>query len=348
MKEKMIFALLTVIAVFLLSIVTVSCNKDSLLSSEQPIVNQNSLAHESSEYPLGTASVTYGVTPSVGSFTPNSSSSVTLPGISGCGSFMGGVLKAKVKSQSGNSFVVEISKQDGTNFGTGTAYVKAGSVCGGNAGSISVVSGTPNTLDITISASFSQGVVHFYPVFISTSGGRYYAEPLMVYTVPTYTMSLTNGTIMGTVDGIEVRSSGAGNENLSSYYQCTEFCKRYYASVYALSISGWGDATDWMGNYDNTKFEKQTQGSINPRVGDILCFGGGTTSSSKPGGYGHVAIITEVSSTEVKFAHQNGGTGGYLNAFIPIGGRVSRSSGSLYMISPTTTLYVQGIIRKKP
>ena len=40
-------------------------------------------------------------------------------------------------------------------------------------------------------------------------------------------------------------------------------------------------------------------GSVAPRPGDILCFTGG------PGGYGHVAIIMEVTNTYVKFAHQN-------------------------------------------
>ena len=183
---------------------------------------------------------------------------------------------------------------------------------------------------------------------ISSSGAtRYYAEPFTIYTNPSYAMSSVDGTIMGRVNGVPVRSSGSANQNLSSPNQCTRFCERYYSSVYSLSFSGWGDASDWMSNGD-TRFQKQTQGSINPRIGDILCFGGGTVTPSKPGGYGHVAIITEVSATEVKFAHQNGGPGGYLNAFIPIGGRVSRSGGSLYMISPTTTLYVQGIIRKNP
>ena len=36
-----------------------------------------------------------------------------------------------------------------------------------------------------------------------------------------------------------------------------------------------------------------------PRPRDILCCTGG------PGGYGHIAIIMEVTNTYVKFAHQN-------------------------------------------
>ena len=43
-------------------------------------------------------------------------------------------------------------------------------------------------------------------------------------------------------------------------------------------------------------------GTVALRTGDILCFTGG------PGGYGHVAIIMEVSNTYVKIVHQNMGT----------------------------------------
>ena len=42
--------------------------------------------------------------------------------------------------------------------------------------------------------------------------------------------------------------------------------------------------------------------SVALRTGDILCFTGG------PGGYGHVAIIMEVTNTYVKIVHQNMGT----------------------------------------
>ena len=341
------------LAVCLLSlVVVVSCTRTDHFTQEKDnatTLSQSQRLAPDSVQMMSMSSVTYSVTPSVGNFTPNSSSSIVLPGAGACGSFNGGMIKAKVVSQSGSSFTVEIYPQIGTSFGgSGTAYIKATSVCGTIANSATYTS-LHTKVSITINATFTQGVTHFYPVIITSTGGRYYAEPFMVYTLPSYTMSYTNGATMGTVDGVEVRSSGSNNQNLGSVNQCTRFCERYYDSVYAaLPFSGWGDATDWMANYDDTKFEKQVQGSINPRVGDILCFGGGTTTPSKPGGYGHVAIITEVSPSEVKFAHQNGGTGGYLDAFIPIGGRVSRSGGSLYMISPTTTLYVKGIIRKKP
>ena len=40
-------------------------------------------------------------------------------------------------------------------------------------------------------------------------------------------------------------------------------------------------------------------GTVALRTGDILCFTGG------PGGYGHVAIIMEVTNTYVKIVHQN-------------------------------------------
>lgn len=295
------------------------------------------------------ATTTYYVTPTVGNYTPNSPNNIKLSG--NCGTYIGGVIKARVIHQSGNTFAIEICKQDGTPFSSGgTARIKAGSVCGGQAGFMGY-SMLNYSVIVQITATFNQGITHFYPIVESYSNGlMYFAEPIIVYTSPLYTSQpYTNGTLLGTVDGANLYATGSDNQNLTSAFQCTEFCQRYYSQVYGIAFSRnvWGDATDWMDNQD-TRFEKQVNGQITPRIGDILCFGGGTTTPSKPQGYGHVAIITEVSNTEVKFAHQNGGTGGYLDAFIPIGGRVSRSGGSLYMISPTTTLYVKGIIRKKP
>ena len=313
----------------------ISCRKDDVVSDEN-LVFQGKSQNTSVNKPMSTSSVTYGVTPSVGSFTPSSSSSITLPGTSGCGSFYGGMIKAKVASQSGSSFTVEIYPQVGTTFGgSGTAYVKATSVCGTVAGTATYTS-VNTKVTVTINATFAQGVTHFYPVVITSTGARYYAEPFMVYTLPSYTMSYVDGTVMGTVDGVEVRSTGSSNQNSSSYYQCTEFCKRYYNSVYSLSFSGWGNADQWFSNLD-TRFDKYVNnGSVGPRVGDILCMDNNPPSSTT---YGHVAIITEVSATQVKIAQQNSGI-----TWLPIGGNVNRSGNNLTVSGYT----VQGWLRKKP
>lgn len=325
-----------IMAVCLLSVVMViSCSKyeDDLVIDEtmsQKLGQANPEVHM-----MSTSSITYGVTPSVGTFTPNSSSSITLPGTSSCGSFMGGVIKARVKSpQSGSVFTVQFYKQDGTNFSSGTAYVKATSVCGSVAGQVTIT-GTATVIEVNITATFPQGVTHFYPVFISSvSGGRYYAEPFIVSTSPAYNTSTpyTTGQIIATVDGVNLQAAGPYLQGSALAYQCTKFCQNYYASVYSLSFSGWGDAHQWFNNLD-TRFEKHSNnGSVAPRIGDILCMSGG-------GGLGHVAIINEVTSTQVKLAHQNSGT-----TWLPIGGVVNRSGNNLTVSGYT----VQGWLRKKP
>ena len=326
-----------IMAVCLLSVVMViSCSKyeDDLVIDE---TMSQKLAQENPEVQMmSTSSITYGVTPSVGTFTPSSSSSVTLPGTSGCGSFYGGMIKAKVVAQSGSSFTVEIYPQVGTTFGgSGTAYVKATSVCGTVAGTATYTS-VNTKATVTINATFAQGVTHFYPVIITSTGGRYYAEPFMVYTLPTYNTSApyTIGQIIATVDGIDLRAAGPYLQGSALAYQCTKFCQNYYAGVYSLSFSGWGDAWEWYEDYDDTKFARYSNnGSVAPRVGDILCLSGG------PSGYGHVAIINEVSATQIKLAHQNSGT-----TWLPIGGNVNRSGNNLTVSGYT----VQGWLRKKP
>ena len=332
-----------IMAVCLLSLVfVVSCNKydDDDLYPEDALQSQK-MAQGDDPQIMSAVMATYAVTPSVGTFTPSSSSSVTLPGTSGCGSFYGGMIKAKVVAQSGNSFTVEIYPQVGTTFGgSGTAYIKATSVCGTVAGTATYTS-VHTKATVTINATFAQGVTHFYPVIITSTGSRYYAEPFMVYTLPSYVSGpYWDGKLLATVDGIELKSSGPGNidddSDGVSTWQCTDFCKRYYAGVYSLSFSGWGNAKNWYNTLD-TRFEKYpNNGSVAPRVGDIICFDNNPSSLTK---YGHVAIITEVSATQVKLAQQNSGT-----TWLPIGGNVNRSGNNLTVSGYT----VQGWLRKKP
>lgn len=188
------------------------------------------------------SAVQYYVTPTVGTYTPNSTTSHTLPGKDGCASFHGGRIKARVKSQNGNNFVVEIATQSDSSFGiNGQAYVKAYSVCGPIAGNTSFVR-TDKTIEITITPTFKQGIAHYYPVIIDAKGFRYYAEPLLVYTVPMHSTRYGYGVHLGTVNGVTVYGAGAANiaEEGHNYYQCVEFCRRYYKEIYNLPFSGWG------------------------------------------------------------------------------------------------------------
>ncbi len=340
-----------IMVVCLLSLVFVlSCNKydDDDVYPEDALQSQK-IAQDDPENQV--MSTTYYVTPSVGNYTNPGSPSITLPGrmVYGeeCGSALGGIIRAKIKSSTGSSIVVEVSKQDGTAFTTkGTISLQAGSICGGATSSTSVSGvGSQTTFDLPISYfGFTQGVKHYYAVFETEAGVRYYAEPFMVYTLPTYTMSSIDGNIMGTVNGIPVKSSGIGssgkiNQNASSINQCTKFCNDYYATVYGMNIrhSGTegGHAKTWFGNAILKGLDSFSNGgSTPPRIGDILCFDNNPSSSTKNG---HVGIITEVSDTEVKIAHQNGGT-----SWAPIGGLVNRSGNTLTVSGFT----VQGWLRK--
>lgn len=277
----------------------------------------------------------YGVTPTVGNYTTNSTTTVTLSNL--CGTFNGGTIRAKVQAQNGSQFTVRISRQDGAGFSTsGTAYVKSGHVCGGIAGSASYNVGA-TYVDVTFTAYFSLGVVHFYPVVVSSNGSKHFAEPLMVYTSPTYnTGPYSNGTVIGRVNDVVVYASGPSNISLTSAYQCVEFTKRYYAQIYNMNVwlgAGQNNAVNWYGTASQRGLSAFANGgSTAPRVGDILCFSGNT--------YGHVAIITEVQGNLIKVAQQNSGSAA------PIGCTFTRSGNTISASALGSGYTVQGWLRK--
>lgn len=280
------------------------------------------------------------VTPSIGTYTANSSGSIS----GGCGTFSGGTIRAKVISITGSQIKIQIGKFDGSTFTTsGTAKIMAASVCGGLAGSASYSAGV-SYVNITINATFSQGITHFFPVVFSSNGLKYYSEPILVYTNPVYTTSSTFGTLLGTVDGVDVRYNPLGYaSNINNTYngtttgmkwQCVEFVNRYYLQVYGMNIRIAGTNAN---QYYTTASQrglvaKNNGGSTAPRVGDVLCFSGGS------GGYGHVMIITEVSSNQIKVAQQNTG-----NNVAPIGCAFSRSGNTITALSNYSC---QGWLRK--
>lgn len=308
------------------------CKKEDLFSvSEQNAienVNEKSLT------------VTYGVTPSIGTYTANSSGNLS----GGCGTFTGGTIRAKVTSVNGSQITILIGKSDGSTFTTsGTAKVMAASVCGGLAGTVSYSSGV-SSVNVTINATFSQGITHFYPVVFSSNGLKYYSEPILVYTNPIYTTSTTFGTLLGTVDGVEVRYNPLGYvSNINNTYngtttgmkwQCVELVNRYYLQVYGMDIRISGtNAYQYYGTASQRGLvAKSNGGTTAPRVGDVLCFSGGS------GGLGHVMIISEVSSNQVKVAHQNGGS-----SLAPIGCSFTRNGNT---ITAWTNYTCQGWCRK--
>lgn len=330
-----------IMAVCLLSLIMItSCSHedDIMRTTETQQTPSSNVASK-------TTTATYGVTPS--GYTPNSSSSITLPGNGECGSFDGGVIKASVSQIGSNQFRVIIYKQNNTSFGIGgTAYVKRASVCGSEYFSTSYSSGV-STITIDITTTFPTGVSHYYPVIISSSGGtRYYAEPFMLYTLPSFISHLNetyyNGKIIGAVNGINIKASGPTNQasqSGGSIYQCVEFVKRYYSSIYGISFLSWGTAYNgyYVSQSDLEEFNNNnTKANGEPRPGDLIFFSGKTSAYSA----GHVGIITEVSYNEVKVAHQNGGTN-----YPIIGWTLSRPSSK--SINGTTIYNVLGWKRKK-
>lgn len=106
------------------------------------------------------------------------------------------------------------------------------------------------------------------------------------------------------------KSHGKHYSKDSSYYfgkkwQCVEFVKRYYYDHFHHKMpNGFGHAKSFFDNkLKDGELNKErgliqfTNGSLSsPIVGDILVFGGE---------YGHVAIVTKVTSDEVEIIQQN-------------------------------------------
>ena len=194
-----------------------SCDKDDILS--HPTTEQSDLNQSTSlTMTRAPSTITYHSAPGIGGFSPNSSSDVTLGQDT---RYHGGVIKAQVVKQRNHIFVIRITKQDGSCFsGKGIAFVKVGSVDGSIAGRVICEKGA-NYVYIPVQATFDQGYVHFYPVFYSTqSKAYYYAEPILVYTLPLYNSHFVLGKTLGTANGVKVICNGVGNIDEYNDYQC--------------------------------------------------------------------------------------------------------------------------------
>lgn len=311
----------------------VSCDRESIVENDT-VQNQASAKITTTAL----AASTYYSTPTVGNSVPNANVAIT----GSCGTHYG-LLKATMKSAGGGSFTVRISMQNGALFvNSGTAYLKENSLCGPIGGS-TTFSGPNTYVDVTITPSFTQGIKHYYPLIILSSGVRYYAEPILIYTTPMYNTNWIYGNVLGTVNNVAVRCNGSTNLSVAANAnnQCTEFCARYYQQVYGRYFT-YSTAHTWYGTASGKGLTAYPNGgTVAPRPGDILCMSGGA------GGYGHVAIIIEVGTTYIKIAQQNTGTstGG---GWEPIGASLSRTGNSIGSPSSSTasTAYtVQGWLR---
>ena len=96
-------------------------------------------------------------------------------------------LRAKFIAQSGNKFTVQIQRNDGKPFnGTGIGYIKATDLCGTIAGSTTFTDKNYYYLNVDFWATFQTGSVVFQPT-ITINNVRYYANPITVTAIQTYT-----------------------------------------------------------------------------------------------------------------------------------------------------------------
>lgn len=115
----------------------------------------------------------------------------------------------------------------------------------------------------------------------------------------------------GGIDHVLERNTSADGYNIGLKYQCVEFVKRYYYEYYHHKMpDSYGNAKDFFdpGVNDGTLNEKRGLlqfrfGKKNkPQIGDLIVFDGHPGNS-----YGHVAIVSMVSNTEVEIIQQNPG-----------------------------------------
>ncbi|MDL2256744.1 CHAP domain-containing protein [Bacteroidales bacterium OttesenSCG-928-I14] len=123
-----------------------------------------------------------------------------------------------------------------------------------------------------------------------------------------------NGVIVfynGGVSNVSGRNTTKDGYNLGLKYQCVEFVKRYYYEHLDHKMpDSYGHAKDF---FDKTLVDGQINKKRNltqysnpsqtkPKVDDLLILGG--TIFNK---YGHVAIISKVTDTEIEIIQQNPG-----------------------------------------
>lgn len=107
------------------------------------------------------------------------------------------------------------------------------------------------------------------------------------------------------------RNTTADGYNLGLKYQCVEFVKRYYYQIYDHKMpNAFGHAKDFFDKTLPDKAFNKKRGLMQyrnvreykPQVNDLLVYDG------YPGNnFGHVAIISKVSDSEIELVQQNMG-----------------------------------------
>ncbi len=115
----------------------------------------------------------------------------------------------------------------------------------------------------------------------------------------------------GGINNVEDRNTSKDGYNIGLKYQCVEFVKRYYYEEYNHKMpNSYGNAKDFYNsaikdgnlNKDRNLIQCSNPSNFKPTIGALIVFRG--TMFNK---YGHVAIISKVSNTEVEIIQQNPG-----------------------------------------
>ena len=115
----------------------------------------------------------------------------------------------------------------------------------------------------------------------------------------------------GMVPNVVGRNLAPDGYNLGLKYQCVEFVKRYYYYHYKHKMpDSYGDAKDFYNgkigdggiNKRRNLLQYSNPSKSKPKVGDLIIFDGSTGNP-----FGHVAIISKVTDSQVEIIQQNPG-----------------------------------------
>jgi hypothetical protein len=144
-----------------------------------------------------------------------------------------------------------------------------------------------------------------------TIGGKFDANPR--YTIG-QEIDQYNGVAVyynGSVGHVAGRNTTPDGYNLGLKYQCVEFVKRYYYQHLRHKMpDSYGHAKDFFipsladgkRNKQRNLIQYHNSSPTKPKPNDILVFG-----ATKLNPYGHVAIITKVTDTQLEIIQQNAG-----------------------------------------
>jgi surface antigen len=115
----------------------------------------------------------------------------------------------------------------------------------------------------------------------------------------------------GGVDHVSERNITKDNYNLGLKYQCVEFVKRYYYEHLNHKMpDSYGHAKDFFDksvrdgtiNLKRNLIQYTNPSKSMPKIGDLVIFSGSFLNN-----FGHVAIVSKVSNTQIEIIQQNPG-----------------------------------------